>query len=107
MFMGRHGGGWQVFNADRQVVASGPGRHPHNPHVDNFFDCIESRKTPNADVEIGHRSTVLCHLGNIAYRLGGRKLPFDAKTERFVNDDKANALVKRTYRDPWAVPETV
>jgi hypothetical protein len=47
------------------------------------------------------------HLGNISYRLGGRKLRFDAKTETFVDDAEANRLLKRDYRAGFAVPEIV
>ena len=72
----------------------------HMPHVRNFLDCVKSRELPAADIEIGHRSTVPCHLGNIAYRTG-RKLLWDAGAERFTNDGEANALLTREYRVPW------
>jgi predicted dehydrogenase len=107
MLMGRHGGGWQVFGPDGSAIASAPGRHPHGPHLDNFFECIESRALPNADIEEGHRSTLLCQLANISHRCGGRKLLFDAKSESFVNDPDANKLLKRAYRSPWLVPDEV
>ena len=44
--------------------------------IRNFLDCIKSREKPIADVEIGHRSAILCHLGNIARWLG-RSLQWD------------------------------
>jgi hypothetical protein len=50
--------------------------------------------------------TLLCHYGNIAYRLG-RKLKIDPRTEGFIGDEEANRLVKRTYRKPWVEPEVV
>ena len=53
-------------------------------------------KSPNADIAIGHNSTRLCHLGNIAHRTG-KKLTFDAATETFPGDDEANALLGREY----------
>ena len=59
----------------------------------------------NADALTGHLSTSLCHLGNIATRLG-RSLTFDPQTERFVGDDEANALVRREYRDHWGTPRS-
>ena len=68
---------------------------------------MRSRNKPNADIERGHRSTLLCHLGNISYRLGGRKLTLDPTTETFVNDSQANQLVKRNYRKPWVIPDKV
>jgi myo-inositol 2-dehydrogenase / D-chiro-inositol 1-dehydrogenase len=71
-------------------------------HVRNFLDCVKSRQHPNADVEEGHRSAVMCHLGNIATRLG-RSLTWDAKNERVVNDDEANKLLTKPYRKPWTL----
>jgi len=106
MFLGRHGGGWEVFGADGKSVAVQPGRFRNREHIQNFIECIRSRKRPNADIEEGHLSTLLCHYGNIAYRVG-RKLHIDPKTEGFVDDPEANGLVKRTYRQPYVIPETV
>ena len=108
MFLGRHGDGWQVFNADGSPVKTEPGQFsPSNfKHSDNFIECIRTRNLPNADIEELHLSTLLCQYGNIAYRVG-RRLHIDAQTEGFINDADANALVKRQYRDPWVVPESV
>ena len=50
-------------------------------HMRNWLDCIHSRQRPNGDVEIGHRSATVCHLGNIA-RWAGRKLQWDPVKER-------------------------
>jgi hypothetical protein len=69
-------------------------------HKQNFLDCIRSRKDPIANAEVGHRSATLCHLGNIAMLLG-RKLRWDPKNERFVNDRAANGMVARAMRSPW------
>jgi predicted dehydrogenase len=106
LFLSRHGGGWQAFGIDGTPVRTQPGRFPNHEHIENFLDCIRSREKPVADIEEGHLSTLLCHYGNIAYRLG-RKLLIDAKTQGFVNDPQANGLVKRSYREPWIVPEVV
>jgi len=108
MFVGRHGDGWQAFNADGQPVAGEPGEFTasNTDHIDNFVDCIRTRKQPNADIEELHLSTLLSHYGNIAYRTG-RRQRIDAATEGFVDDAEANALVKREYRSPWVVPEEV
>jgi hypothetical protein len=73
-------------------------------HVANFCDCIRSGKKPNADAAIGHLTSSLCHLGNIATRLG-RSLTFDPKTEQFVDDKEANLLVARQYREHWGKPQ--
>ena len=62
-----------------------------DPHIKNWIDCIKSRERPVADVEIGHRSTTVCHLGNIA-RWMGRKLHWDPIKEIFPGDDEANGF---------------
>ena len=104
MTIGRHGGGWQVFAADGKVVAQEYGRFPDVHHKENFVQAVRSRELPSADVEEGHRSAVLVHLGNIATRLG-RKLDFDGKTERITNDREADRMLKRNYRKPFTIPE--
>ncbi len=78
------------------------------PHFDNFIDAVRSRKQTdlNADVEEGHKSSLMAHLGNISYRTK-RQITLDPKTETIVGDDAANALLTRTYRAPFVVPETV
>jgi myo-inositol 2-dehydrogenase / D-chiro-inositol 1-dehydrogenase len=68
-------------------------------HAD-FLSCVKSRKDPYFPVEIGHRVSTLCHLGNIALRLG-RKLKWDPAAERFEKDDQANELLARPMRSPW------
>jgi predicted dehydrogenase len=121
-------------------------------HFGNFIDCVRNRDASklHADIEVGHYSAGLCHLGNISYLLGkptdynpklgklagnefateslermaehlkdsgikfdgknllaGRKLEFDGKTEKFVNDKEADALLTRKYRAPFSVPDKV
>ncbi len=95
--------GWHVF--DGETASDRPG-DMERPHLRNFLDCIKDHKRPNADIEEGHKSTRLCHLGNIAYRVG-RVLHFDAETETIRGDDEANRLLGRTYREPFVVPAKV
>ncbi len=71
-----------------------------NNHMGNFFDCLRSRKAPVCDVEIGHRSASVCHLGVIALRLG-RKLNWDPDKEEFSDDREANGYLVREMRKPW------
>ena len=57
-------------------------------------------------VEVGHRSSSICHLGNIAIRLwkqGKKVLRWDPSEERFTNDDEANAMLARPMRGPWTL----
>jgi len=107
MYYGRHGGGWQAYDANGELVHSEYGRQADKEHQDNFIDCIRTRKKPNADVEIGHQTVLLCHMANISYRVGNLKLEFDPQTETFTNCDKANKHIKREYRKPWVVPDNV
>ena len=51
-------------------------------HTENFFDCVRSRQAPVCDVETGHRSATMCHLGAISMRTG-RSLTWDAKALTF------------------------
>jgi hypothetical protein len=71
-------------------------------HNQNFLDCVKSRKRPICDVEIGHRSATVCHLGNIVARLG-RPVRWDPSAERIVGDDQAAAMLSRPYRSPWTI----
>ncbi|MBL9122487.1 MAG: Gfo/Idh/MocA family oxidoreductase [Planctomycetaceae bacterium] len=111
MYVGRHGCGWQVYGRQHQrqpvLVAQEHGTFPDPEHKQNFCDSIRSRALPSADIEQGRRSTLMCQLANISYRLGGEKLTFDAATENCVGNDAANRLLKREYRSPWVVPERV
>jgi hypothetical protein len=72
-------------------------------HIQNWFDAIKSRARPTADVEIGHRSAILCHLGNIA-RWVGRPLRWDPESETFPGDDEANLLLDRPRRAGYELP---
>jgi hypothetical protein len=72
-------------------------------HLKNFFECMRTRKRPNADVEIGHRSNSVCHLVNICRQVG-RKLQWDPQAEKFVGDDEANKLLSRPRRKGYELP---
>ncbi|MBX3423709.1 MAG: Gfo/Idh/MocA family oxidoreductase [Pirellulaceae bacterium] len=66
-------------------------------HMGNFFDCIQSQRKPISDIDSQHRSVSTCHLANISMRLG-RKLQWNPETEFFVNDQEADAMLKREQR---------
>ena len=72
-------------------------------HVTDFIGAIRGNRRPNADIELGHMTATLCHLGNLATRLQ-HSLDFDPNTEEITNSDEAAALVTREYRDHWARP---
>jgi predicted dehydrogenase len=71
-------------------------------HQTNFLDCVKSRKKPICDVEIGHRSATVCHLGNIALRTG-KKLTWDPVKEEIVGDSETAKMLSREYRKPWSL----
>jgi hypothetical protein len=78
----------------------------NNPHLQNFADCVKSREKANADIEIGHRSTTICYLLNIARAVGkvGEELKWDPEAERFTNSDEGNKLLSRERRKGWELP---
>ncbi len=72
-------------------------------HQQDFLNCVRSRTEPIAPVEVAHRSASVCHLGNIAMRLG-RKLHWDPDNEKFDNDPEADRYLTRAMRAPWELP---
>jgi predicted dehydrogenase len=120
IFIGEHG----KIDIGRNTVKSNPKelvRSPGNPgpikaprdssfsscHVENWIECIKSRKPCNADIEIGQRATTLCLLVDIARQVGrvGEKLHWDPTAERFTNCDEANKLLSRQRRKGFELPE--
>ncbi len=121
---GNQGGG--IFIGDKGKIEIFRGRVTSNPeelvkepirddeihlyksdnHMGNWLECIKSREKPVADVEIGHRSATVCHLGNIARRVG-RKLKWDPVKEEFPGDDEANTYVDRPRRKQYDLPATI
>ena len=71
-------------------------------HHENFFESMRTRALPISDVEIGHRTTTVCNLGNIAMLLD-RKLRWDPTKEEFVGDAMANRMRQRSMRGPWSL----
>jgi predicted dehydrogenase len=95
--------GWQVTFKDGK---KGPrGDRGESSHIENFIKVVRSRKVSdlNADVEVGHHSAALCHMANIAMRVG-RRLRFDADTEKFIDDAKANTYLTKQYRKGYELP---
>lgn len=107
---------------NRNKIASNPKslvQSPDNPgkitrpetayHVENWLDCIKSRKPCTADIEIGQRASTLCYLVNIARDVGrvGEALKWNPETERFTNCDEGNKLLDRPRRKGYELPEIV
>ncbi len=97
----------KVFGTDNKPLNVDQNAPKTVGHRDNFVDAVRDDVAPNAPIEIGHLSSTLCHLGNIASRVG-RTLRFDPVKEQIIGDEEANRLVSRTYReDHWSVPKGV
>jgi predicted dehydrogenase len=107
MYLGRHGGGWQVFEGDQKVADFRYGYFPDDAHHKNFIECVRSRKQSNGNPLQGHLSATLVHLGNISYRAGNKHLVFDAETETFPNNSEANKFLKPQYRKNYRIPDEV
>jgi predicted dehydrogenase len=92
--------GYKIFDMQNKEIASFPGKATDGEHIANFLDCIRSGNRPNADIEEGHKSTLLCHLGNIAHRVN-RVLTCDPKNGHILEDAEAAKLWGREYRKGW------
>ncbi|MCI0356927.1 MAG: Gfo/Idh/MocA family oxidoreductase [Planctomycetaceae bacterium] len=98
---------WRAYDRRGKLIKDEQGSYAGDAaHVKNFLDCMRSRARPAADLEtIGHPSSLLCHLGNAAWR-AGRTLHFDPATYTFKGDDAANQFLTRPeYRKPWVLPK--
>ncbi|UCF35652.1 MAG: Gfo/Idh/MocA family oxidoreductase [Acidobacteriota bacterium] len=106
-------GGWEILSETdsdgkprqyrmKPTPRQGGSSDYHFTHVKNFVDCVKSRQQPTADVEVGHKSVIACHLGNIAARLR-TQVTWDPKTEQISGHPEAKNYVGREYRAPWTL----
>ncbi len=107
MILGKSGG-YQLYGPRNKLIERVDEGSPDvAAHHDDFLACIRNGGTPHADIAINHLSTSLCHLANIATRVG-RTVRFDPQTETISGDEQAAELLHRQYRDGhWAVPKGV
>ena len=99
---------WKMYDHSNKEVKSGTGNNGDIEHIENFLNAIRN-DTPlalNAEIQIGHTSTMLCHLGNIAQRTG-RTLNINPKNGHIVGDDAAMKYWQRDYADGWAEDLTI
>ena len=103
--MTRGRNGIRVFGANNQLIATELPSDDTDAHQRDFLDAVKDRsRRPNADIQIGHLSSTLCHLGNIVARTR-RAIAFDPKTEQILGDEQASQLLGRKYREGhWALP---
>jgi predicted dehydrogenase len=72
-----------------------------NANKRDWIDCMKSRKQPFCSLEEGHRTAIICNLGNMSLRLGGRAIQWDPDKEVVVGDKEAAAMCTQEYRQPW------
>ena len=103
--------GWEVIpeqkknkdQMERVTLQKGNGKGLEL-HMQNFIEGVKSRnRNLNASIEIAANTASVAHLGNIAIRTG-RRLYWDAETNKFINDDEANKFLVPHYRAPLVLP---
>ena len=105
--------GYELFPEFKNTGGQMEGRAPtiksrgsdqHLPHVENFLDCIKTRKKPISEVEVCHYATMAPHLANIALWTG-QKIEWDGINEKITNVPDANKYLVKEYRTPWRLPD--
>ena len=94
------GKGYKVYDKRGTETGSGAAGYSDAGHTGNFLSCIRTGERPNAEIEEGVKSTLLCHLGNIAYRTG-RTVNFDPAEKKLVGDEDQMRLWSREYQPGW------
>jgi predicted dehydrogenase len=99
--------GWQMFGPKNKLIEEMSGSLSLEMHHRDFLDAIRTGKPGHADAENGHLSAALAHFANIGTRVGVT-LRFDRTKEQFFDNEQANKLLRRAYREGhWAIPRGV
>ena len=94
-------GGYTVHDPKGKEVEKFPGaKTSMTQHVGNWVAAIREGAKLNSEIEEGHKTTLLCHLGNIAHRTG-RALKCDPTNGHILDDKEAMGLWKREYEKGW------
>ena len=94
------GSGYKIYDMRGKEVAKETGKGGDLPHFTNFIESIRGRAKPKSEIAEGQKSSLLCHLGNIAYRTG-QTIHFEPKTRKIVGSSEAERLWSREYRKGW------
>lgn len=94
------GGGYKLYDPQGKLVTNQPGNTSDAPHVQNFLAGIREGTKLNAEIEEGFKSTLLCLLGNIAYRTG-QTLSIDPATHKIAGNPAAMQFWRREYQSGW------
>lgn len=105
IFVNIHGGRLEASSPDLIRERIDPGEiHEQRTsgHHQDFLECVRTRRRPVAFHEIGHRTSTVCHLINLAL-LTGRRIVWDPEAERITNDECLNRMVEKPMRAPWRI----
>ncbi len=95
------GTGYTLFDDHNKEIETVSDAGGDTAHIAEFIDCIHSGRLPNADIAEAHRSTLLCHLGNIAYRTSST-LHIDPATGKPQDHPDAQRMWGRDYAEGWS-----
>ncbi|MFP6650385.1 MAG: hypothetical protein VB817_13035, partial [Pirellulaceae bacterium] len=106
MFLSRRGKVQILGERNKKIAEDLPRVEQDAPaHIKDFVGAIREDRACNADIGIGHLTSSLCHLGNVATRLG-RGFALDPGSEQVIDDEEANRLMGRSYREHWGTPRS-
>ncbi|TWU03367.1 Gfo/Idh/MocA family protein [Neorhodopirellula pilleata] len=94
------GGDYVQFDNQDKQIATGNGASGDAEHFNDFLDAVRTGRLPNADIETAHQSTLLCHLGNIAYRTQS-VLNTNPADGHVIQNAAAEAMWNREYAPGW------
>ena len=106
MFLSRRGKVQILGERNKKIAENLPRVEQDAPaHVRDFVDAVRQGRASNAEIGIGHLTSSLCHLGNVATRLG-RGFSLDPVSEQVIDDEEANKLMGRRCREHWGTPRS-
>src|SRR5215212_9808995 len=94
------GNGYKIYDPKGKEIGGGTAPAGDKEHIENFLQSIRGHAKPNSEIAVGQASSLLCHLGNIAYRSGGA-IQFDPATRRIIGNKEAEKFWSREYRPGW------
>lgn len=94
------GNGYTIYDVNGKELRKESATGSDIPHISNFLAACRGEAKLTSEIEEGHKSTLLCHLGNIAYRTG-RALRCDPKNGSVIDDKEALAFWSREYAKGW------
>jgi predicted dehydrogenase len=92
--------GYVIYDAQRKQIDAGKGGRGDSEHIADFLTAVRDGHRTNADIEEGHKSALMCHLGNIAYRTGN-PVVVDPANGRIKDNADAESYWSREYRPGW------